>query len=279
MDRHVQARKAQAFRELHRRPEILLLPNAWDAGSARVFEQRGFAAVATTSGGMAWSLGYADGEQAPLDALLGAVARIARCVELPLSVDMETGFGADPAAVGEAVRAMIDAGAAGINLEDGLPGHGPLREQADAAARIRAAREAADAAGVPIVINARVDAWLQPRTTAPVACLAEALERARAYLAAGADCIFPLGLDDPDTLAAFVQALAAPVNVAALPGMPALAALAQLGVARVSTATRFACLALGAVDRAAAELLRTGSFDVFGTGFGYPDAQRLFATH
>lgn len=278
MDKQVQARKAQAFRELHRGRDILLLPNAWDAGSARVFEQRGFAAVATTSGGMAWSLGHADGEHTPLDELLGAVARIARCIELPLSVDMETGYGATPSAVAEAVRAVIGAGAVGINLEDGLPGHGPLREQADAVARIRAAREAADATGVPIVINARVDLWMQPGDVAPAARLDEALQRARAYLAAGADCIFPLGLGDRDTLAAFVRALGAPVNVAALPGLPGLAELAQMGVARVSTATRFAALALGTVDRAAAELLRSGVFDVLGSGFGYADAQRLFAT-
>ncbi|MGB5940573.1 MAG: isocitrate lyase/phosphoenolpyruvate mutase family protein, partial [Rhodanobacter sp.] len=206
MDRQVQIDQARAFRRMHDRTAILLLPNAWDAGSARLFAQRGFAAIATTSAGVAWSLGYADGERAPLAEVLAAIARIVRVAGLPVTADIETGYGETPEAVAATVRAVIAAGAVGINLEDGRPGHGPLRPVGEAAARIRAARVAADASGVPIVINARVDHWLQ-HATDPAAPLADAVQRAQAYRAAGADCIYPIGLEDRATLAALVQAI------------------------------------------------------------------------
>lgn len=276
MDMHSQINKAQALRKMHDRSAILLLPNAWDAGSARLFAQRGFAAIATTSAGVAWSLGYADGEQAPLAEVLAAIARITRVVALPVTADIETGYGEAPADVAATVRAVIAAGAVGINLEDGRPGHGPLRPVEEAASRIRAAREAADAAGVPIVINARVDNWMQHDTAAPAERLADAVQRAQAYLAAGADCIYPIGLDDRATLAALVQAIDAPVNVAAGPGVPDLAELARLGVARVSTATRLATLALAAVDQAAGAMLGSGRFDGLAAGLAYADVQRMF---
>lgn len=276
MDRQVQVDRAQAFRQMHDRAAILLLPNAWDAGSARLFARRRFAAIATTSAGVAWSLGYADGEQAPLAEVLAAIARITRVVELPVTADIETGYGEAPAHVAATVRAVIAAGAVGINLEDGRPGHGPLRPVDEAAARIRAARGAADAAGVPIVINARVDNWMQHDAAAPAERLADAVQRAQAYLAAGADGIYPIGLDDRATLAALARAVDAPINVAAGPGMPDLAELARLGVARVSTATRFATLAMAAVDHAAAAMLESGRFDSLASAFTYADAQQLF---
>jgi 2-methylisocitrate lyase-like PEP mutase family enzyme len=276
MDMQVQVDRAQAFRQMHDRAAILLLPNAWDAGSARLFARRRFAAIATTSAGVAWSLGYADGEQAPLAEVLAAIARITRVVELPVTADIETGYGEAPADVAATVRAVIAAGAVGINLEDGRPGHGPLRPVDEAAARIRAAREAADAAGVPIVINARVDNWMQHGAANPAERLADAVQRAQAYLTAGADGIYPIGLDDRATLAALARAIDAPINVAAGPGMPDLAELARLGVARVSTATRFATLAMAAVDHAAAAMLESGRFDSLASAFTYADAQQLF---
>jgi 2-methylisocitrate lyase-like PEP mutase family enzyme len=268
--------KAQIFRQWHDRSRILLLANAWDAGSAALFARRGFVAIGTTSGGMAWSLGYADGESAPLAEVLAAVARIVRVTDLPVTVDLETGYGDSPADVAHAVRAVIAAGAVGLNLEDGLPGHGPLRAIDESAARVQAARAAAVTSGVPIVINARVDVWMQPDATGTATCLDEAVQRARAYLAAGADCVFPIGLSDTTTLAAFIRAIDAPVNVAAGPTLPELSELARLGVARVSTATRFATLALGAVDSAASELLASGRFEKLASTFTYADAQRLF---
>lgn len=277
MDKHTQIERAQAFRRMHDRSAILLLPNAWDAGSARLFARRGFAAIATTSGGVAWSLGYADGEQAPLAEVLAAIARITRVVELPVTVDIEAGYGATPEAVAATVRAVIDAGAVGINLEDGLPAPATLRASDDAAARIHAARAAATAAGVPIVINARVDTWIHGAATTEVARLEDAVARAKAYLAAGADCIYPIGLGDGTTLAALVRALDAPINVGARPGLPDLAELARLGIARVSTATRLATVALGAADHAARALLQSGRFDALASELSHADAQQLFA--
>ncbi len=276
MEHQTQIARAQAFRRMHDRSKVLLLPNAWDAGSARLFAQRGFGAIATTSAGMAWSLGYADGEHAPLAEVLAAIGRITRVVGVPLTVDIETGYGETPDAVAASVRAVIAAGAVGVNIEDGMPGHGPLRPIEVASARLRAARSAAASSGVPIVINARVDNWMHNDASNTATRLADAIQRARAYLAAGADCIYPIGLSDPATLAALVQALDAPVNVNAGPGTPDLAELARLGIARVSTATRLATLALAAVDRAASAMLESGRFEGLVANFTYADAQRMF---
>ena len=278
MKRQMQLDLANAFRRMHDRKTVLLLPNCWDAGSARLFAQRGFAAIATTSAGMAWSLGYADGEQAPLAEVLAATARITRVVDVPVTVDLETGYGDTPADVASSVQAVIAAGAVGINIEDGMPGHGPLRAVDEASARVRAARAAADASGVPIVINARVDHWMQHGDGDPAARLADAIGRAEAYLAAGADCIYPIGLADPATLAMLVRAVDAPINVAAGPAMPDLHQLESIGVARVSTATRFATVAFGAVDHALGELRASGGFAALASNFSYADAQQLFAS-
>ena len=279
MDIVSQVAKAHTFRKLHDRSNLLLLPNAWDAGSAALFARHGFAAIATTSAGMAWSLGYPDGQQAPLADVLAATARITRVTDLPVTVDLESGYGETPTEVAATVRGAIAAGAIGINLEDSLPGHGPLRTIDASAARISAARAAAVEAGVPIVINARVDVWMQPEVVDPAAGLDEALRRAQAYLAAGADGIFPIGLADRDVLATLVQSIDAPINVAAISGTPSLQELASIGVARVSTATRFATLALASVDRAIADLLRGQNFDGLASDFTYTDAQRLFANN
>lgn len=275
MQPSAQIERAQALLRLHDQHDILLLPNAWDAGSAALCARNGFPAIATTSGGMAWSLGYGDGEQAPQAEVLAAVTRIVRVVDVPVTVDLETGYGQTPGDVATTIRGLLATGAVGVNLEDGMPGHGPLRPIDAAAARIRAAREAAQAASVPLVINARIDAWMQPMAD-PRDRLAGAIVRARAYLAAGADCIYPLGLSDPDTLRAFIQAVDAPVNVAAGAGMPSLTELAELGVARVTMATRLATMALGAVQNALHQVRASGGFDALASPFSYADAQALF---
>ena len=278
MDIATQQRKAQAFRAMHDRTHILLLPNAWDAVGARLFAQAGFAAIATTSGGVAWSLGYADGECAPREEIIAATARIARSVDMPVTADIEAGFGATPAAVADMVCAIINAGAVGINLEDSAPGLHVMRTAEDAAARIHAAREAASATGVDIVINARIDTYLQGACTDEGARLADTVRRARTYLAAGADCVYPIGLADAPTIAAMVKALNAPINVGARPGLPDLDELARLGVARVSTATRFAALAWSAVATAADTLRGSGNFDCLHASLTHPDLQRLFTS-
>jgi 2-methylisocitrate lyase-like PEP mutase family enzyme len=271
-----QIAKAQLFRQMHDRTRVLLLPNAWDAASARLFARAGFSAVATTSAGVAWSLGYADGEQAPVDEVLAATARIARAVDLPVTADIESGYGATPDAVAETVCAVIAVGAVGINIEDGLHEPGQLRAIDDAVARIRAARTAADQAGVPIVINVRTDTYMRQFGDSPAMRLDETVRRGKAYFAAGADCLYPIGLTDPASLDALVQALDAPINVAARPGLPDMTELARLGVARVSTATRLVTLALSAVDTALRQLQASGRFDGLESTLGHADMQHMF---
>ena len=265
---------AQRFRALHHSGAPLLLPNAWDAGSAAVFANLGFEAIATTSGGVAWSLGYADGEALPLTELLTAVRRMVRVVHVPVTVDFEAGFGSTPSDVGESVRALLGTGAVGMNLEDGIA-HTQLRPLSEAAARIAAARKAADAMGIPAFINARVDGWIVGGAS-PGALFDEAVRRARAYLDAGADGVYPIALSDPASVQAFCAAVDAPVNIGARVGLPEMAALGQLGVARVSTATRLAMLALSAARDAAQTLRETGRFDGLDVGFSYDALQDLF---
>lgn len=276
MNIEAQIRKARAFRQMHDRRNILVLANAWDAVTARLFARLGFPAVATTSGGVAWSLGYPDGEHAPLAEVVAATGRIAHAVDVPVTADIEAGYGATSEDVTDTVRAVIEAGAVGINLEDGLHAPGALCGLGTATARIRAAREAASAAGIPIVINARTDTYMLKYGASDAERFDETVRRGHAYLAAGADCIFPIGLVDSATLGALVKALDAPINVAARPGIPSVAELARLGVARVSTATHFATLALSAVERAAKELRESGRFESLGGGLTHPDVQRLF---
>ena len=269
-----QVGKAQAFRKMHDRSRILVLPNAWDAASARLLARSGFAAVATTSGGVAWSLGYADGERALLGEVVSATARIARAVDVPVTADMEAGYGATPEEVANTVRAAIDAGAVGINLEDSS--QHALRDMAPATERIRAAREAASASGVPIVLNARVDTYLLKFGGSDAARFEETVRRARAYLAAGADCVYPIALGDGAALRALVKELNAPINVTARPGIAGVDELQRIGIARISTATRFATVAFSAVQQAADQLRRTGQFDCLDASLTHPEMQRLF---
>jgi 2-methylisocitrate lyase-like PEP mutase family enzyme len=256
---------------------LLLLPNAWDALSARIFAAAGFAAIATTSGGVSWALGHADGEAAPWDEVVSATRRIVRSVAVPVTADIEAGFGDTPEAVGKSVRDIIDAGAVGVNLEDGTSGGAAaVRTLADAAERIRAAREAARAAGVPIVINARTDLYLR-NVGDPATRFDETVERGKAYLAAGADCVYPITLRDPDTMGRLVKALAAPVNVNVRAGSPSVAELERLGVARASTASQIALMAAATMRDVAERLKATGSFDALNPAMTQADAQRLFA--
>jgi 2-methylisocitrate lyase-like PEP mutase family enzyme len=276
MDAAQQARQAERFRSMHQAPPLLLLPNAWDALSARIFETAGFAAIATTSGGVSWAIGYADGEAAPWDEVVAATRRIVRAVTVPVTADIEAGFGDTPEAVGRSVDDIIAAGAVGINLEDGTPQAAALiRTIADAAARIRAARAAAQAAGVPIVINARTDLWLR-NLGDPTRRFDDAVERGRAYLAAGADCFYPIGLRELETIRRLARTLAAPINVNIRAGSPSVAELEALGVARASTASQIALVAATVIREAAVDIKATGRFDRLNPAMTQADAQALF---
>lgn len=252
------------------------MPNAWDALSARLFAAAGFPAIATTSGGVSWAIGYADGEAAPWAEVVAATGRIAATVKVPVTADIEAGFGDTPNAVARSVGEIIAVGAVGVNLEDGTPhGSAPIRTIADAAERIRGAREAARAAGVPIVINARTDLYLR-NIGDPATRFDEAVERGRAYLAAGADCFYPITLRDPDTIARLVKALAAPININVRSGSPSVAELEALGVARASTASQIALMAATMIRDIAAQLKSTGHFDALNPAMPQTDVQRLF---
>jgi 2-methylisocitrate lyase-like PEP mutase family enzyme len=276
MNQAEQAQQAQLFRNKHAGPRLLLLPNAWDAMSARVFVAAGFDAIATTSGGVAWSLGYADGEQAPWNEVVAATARIVRVARVPVTADIEAGYGETPDAVMRSVTEIIEAGAVGVNLEDGTP-HGaiPIRSPENAADRLRAAREAAKAAAVPIVINGRTDLYLR-NIGDEASRFDQTVERGRAYLAAGADCVYPIGLRDPATIGRLVKALGAPININVRAGSPSVAELEALGVARASTASQVALMAMSMTRQVADDLRATGRFDKLAPAMSQADAQRLF---
>jgi 2-methylisocitrate lyase-like PEP mutase family enzyme len=260
--------KAEAFLRMHDRSQILLLPNAWDAASARIFEDAGFSAVATTSAGVSYTAGYPDGEAIPLEDMVTIVRWIARAVAFPVTADIESGFGSSPREVGETVRMVIEAGAVGVNLEDTVHGaeHGTDRQLYDlpiAVERIRAARDAAEAAGVPIVINGRTDVFLLG-IGEKASRFEHAVRRLNAYREAGADCLYPIGYLDPETIASLVKAINGPINVIGVPGTPPVSELQKLGVARVSTASGPARIAMTATRKLATDLVRNGNFEIFG---------------
>jgi 2-methylisocitrate lyase-like PEP mutase family enzyme len=224
------------LRSLHRPGEPLLLPNAWDVGTARAVVAAGFPVVATTSAGVAGTLGYDDHEAAPGEEMLAAAARIARSVDVPVTVDAEAGYGMDPAAL---VAALWDVGAAGCNLEDTNHADETLRDPARHAEWLAAVRQAASDDGYPLVINARVDVFIGPMLAGAgpgtqEELVPEAVRRANAYLEAGVDCVFPIVLWEADALRSFMSDVRGPVNVVRLPPAPSVADLAALGVARVS---------------------------------------------
>jgi 2-methylisocitrate lyase-like PEP mutase family enzyme len=226
------AARADALRALHQPGRPLVLPNAWDAASARAVVQAGFPAVATTSAGVAAALGWPDGEGTPPDEMLAAVARIARAVEVPVTADLEGGYGLAPA---DLVRGLLDAGAVGCNLEDtahGAGAPGPLRDADHHAGYLAAVKEAGRQAGVDLVLNARVDVFVR-RVGDEGTRTAEACRRAVRYREAGADCVYPITLRDPGAVRELVAA-AEVVNVLALPDWLAAPELAALGVARIS---------------------------------------------
>ena len=264
MDRFVQREKAEAFLRMHDRKRILVLPNAWDGASARIFEAAGFRAIATTSAGVSYTAGYPDGQMIPRGEMLTIVGWIAQSVDAPVTADMESGFGRDADEVAETVRMVIDAGAAGINLEDTIHGAGrQLYDLPDAVERVRAARAAAIALDVPLVINARTDVFLLGIGD-KADRFDHAVRRLNAYRAAGADCLYPMGLFDAAMIGRLAAAVDAPINVMGLPGAPPAAELERLGVARVSTASGPARAAMTAVKKLAAELARSGDFGIFG---------------
>ncbi|UAB94916.1 isocitrate lyase/phosphoenolpyruvate mutase family protein [Dactylosporangium vinaceum] len=254
--------RAARFHALHTAGQPLVLANAWDPASARIIAATGAPALATTSAGVAWALGAPDGDVLDRDRALEHLARIVRAVpdELPVTADIESGFGATPADVAETIRGVVAAGAVGVNIEDSAQvGDGVgLRDVADQQERIAAARAAAP----DLYINLRIDTYFRGKPEETVA-------RAEAYLAAGASGIFVPGVADADTIASLAKAIAAPLNVLVQPGTPSVAELAALGVARVSLGSWIAQAAYAVARRAATEAYTTGTYTALAEGDAY----------
>jgi 2-methylisocitrate lyase-like PEP mutase family enzyme len=255
--------KADAFRSMHHAPPILILPNAWDAVTARLFVKAGARAIATTSAGVAATLGYADGQNVPRELMMEAIARIARVVDVPVTADIESGYAESPKDLGESIRAVINAGAIGFNLEDATgDSRQPLFAREQQIERIRAAREAADKTGVRVVINARTDVYLA-KVGEVASRFAETVRRLNAYREAGADCLFVPGIAHMPTLTQLVHSVPGPLNVLAGPGMPPVADLQSIGIARLSVGSAIMRATLAVARDAADELLQKGTYHTF----------------
>lgn len=266
------AADAVRLRKLHHADAPLVLANAWDPITAAIVAAQGASAIATTSGGVSWAHGRADGQQLDGQQAVEAVRAIVAAVAIPVSADIEAGYGRAPDEVAATVGAVIDAGAAGINLEDAPGDDGPLLDPFEQAQRIRAARDSGVERGVEIVINARTDVFLAGGC--PDA-LGEALARAEQYAEAGADCLFAPALTDFATIAALVADCPLPVNIMVGPGAPTVAQLAEVGVRRISVGTAIAQAAYDAVRRAADELLTRGTYTSLGSELSYGDLNAL----
>ena len=270
-----QSKKAETFRRLHRGARILILPNAWDVASARLFEGAGFPAVATSSAGLMVSLGYPDGEAIDREEFVAATRRIARALSVPLSADIVGGFGRSPREVVSTVRSVIEAGAIGINIEDSVHETKELLPIPAQVERLKAVRKLRDALDVPFVINARTDA-LSLAPGEPEARLAEAIRRGTAYRDVGVDCLYPMGLTDPESIAGYVKAVEFPINVMIRKGLPSIAELQRLGVARVSFGPSASYATMGLLRRASTEVLERGTYGTLLDGaISYDELNRL----
>ncbi|MEC7488393.1 MAG: isocitrate lyase/phosphoenolpyruvate mutase family protein [Pseudomonadota bacterium] len=274
MDVITLAAKAQKLKSLIDDPDILVLPNSWDAGSARIVEEAGFPVIATSSGGVAWSMGYPDGEHISRDDMLSVVKRISCSVDLPVTADMETGYGDTPRIVADTVTATLGAGAVGANFEDSQSSSSgrKLRELEDSVERIKAARAAAVSAGVHFVINARTDTFHGGGNDQS---FADAVRRGNAYMQAGADCIFIPFLNDIDIIKRLVNAIQGPINILAGASAPTVPDLEEAGVARVSIGGLFSLLSYSHVRTACRKLKDEGTFRWAEDALAHPEMNGL----
>jgi len=270
-----QRTKAEVFRALHGGPRTLLLPNVWDVASARVIQQAGLPALATTSAGVAFSVGYPDGEKIQRDEMLKMVARIASAVTVPVTADVEAGYGPKPEDAALTAEGVIEAGAVGMNLEDGTenPDH-PLADLSLQLEKIAALREKAKRLGVPLVLNARTDVYLLS-VGAAESRYDETVKRLSAFRDAGAECVFAPGVKDAATIARLVSDLRCPLNILAGPGSSSVSELEQLGVARVSLGSGPMRATLGLIRRMVEELKSTGTYKSIEGAPSHAEVNRL----
>ena len=278
MDMREQGRKAEQLRKLHQGPKILVFPNAWDVASARVLEDLGYPAIATSSAAVAFCLGYPDGQIITRDEMLDMVGRIARAVRVPVTADMEAGYGTTVKDMAETAKAIVNAGAVGPNLEDVTGEHEDSQvELSLQVEKIRTILEVSASLGVSLVINARTDIYLMP--IGPEATRFDrTVERLRAYRQAGADCLFVPGLVDRNTIEKLVKAVAAPVNILVTQGCPPLRELEKMGVARVSVGSGVMRATLALVRRIGKELQESGTYSsIFDGSIPYAELNRALA--
>lgn len=268
-----QKEKAALFRALHNSSDVFVLPNCWDAISAKVLQNAGAKAVATASASISWTRGVPDGEGLLLDDMVGAVKLVCDSVDVPVSADMERGFGDTPHDVEASISAVIAAGAVGINIEDSVAGGGqrPIAEMRE---RIGAARNAGDASGIDIFINARADGYLLGGSGAEV--FNDTVDRGNAWLAAGADCVFVPGVADTDLLKRLTAAIDGPVSVIVMDeNMPSLPQLQVAGVTRISTGPRPMQAVMGTLARMMGSIRENGDFRFLAGAPGFGDLQKL----
>jgi 2-methylisocitrate lyase-like PEP mutase family enzyme len=277
MARPTQAERTRQFLSLHDGRKTLVLPNAWDVASARIFEEAGFPAVGTSSAGVAFALGYPDGQKISRGEMLAVVHHIAEAVGIPVTADMEAGYGAKPEDVAETAREVLSAGAVGMNLEDTVDDRPDLLADVSLQKeKIRAVVETSARAGVPLVLNARTDIFLAG-IGAPETRVARTIERLNVYRDAGAQCLFAPGVKDKETIAQLVSGVRGPLNILATAGTPPVAELEKLGVARVSVGSGPMRATLGLIARIARQIREEGSFSLMTDGaITYDDANRLF---
>ena len=269
------AEKAKNLLDLHHGPRMLVLANVWDVVSAKMVERAGFPAVATSSAAVANSLGYPDGQRIPREEMLAVVRRIASKVSLPVSADLESGYGSSLDAVAETARGLVDAGAVGLNFEDSTgDSKRPLFDVPEQVEKIRQLRSIGGKMGVHIVINARTDIYLES-VGEPASRFEHTVMRLNAYRKAGADCLFAPGVDDAETIGMLVQAVQGPLNILARPKSPELADLERLGVARVSLGSWPMRAAMTSFDRLLRDLRERGDFSALDPGIPYAEMNKL----
>jgi 2-methylisocitrate lyase-like PEP mutase family enzyme len=270
-----QRQKAEEFRKLHTEGDVLLLPNVWDVASARVVEDAGFPAIATSSAGIAFAQGFPDGQKIPPERMLAVIADIAKAVNVPVTADVEAGYGNRPEDAALTARRVIDAGAVGMNFEDatGDAAH-PLFDLPVQVQRIRAIRETGERVGVPLVINARTDVYLL-QLGDPAGRYDEALRRMSSFRDAGADCVFVPGVVDVATISRFVGDLRCPMNILAGPGSPSVAELKRAGVRRISLGSGPMRAGLGALRSLAEELKTQGTYSGLSDAPSHAEMNRL----
>ncbi len=234
MSIHTQKKKAEALLSLHTNGKLLVLPNIWNPIGARILESKHFPAVATASAAVAASLGYADGEKIKRSTLIDIITRIAQCVDVPVTVDIESGYGATISELEETILQVIESGVVGINIEDSLQEGGALRSVDEQCERIALVRAISDTKGIPLVINARIDSFLSDTLKTKEEKMEDAVLRAASYSKAGADCLYPIGPGDKETLSILRARISSPINVLASAAAEPLSVIQEIGVNRVS---------------------------------------------